>query len=52
VFGEVDEAGKTQAGDLLHTLKHDGDESAWEILTRWRAALAGGMPKTPQPPPH
>jgi hypothetical protein len=45
VFGEEDEAGKTWAGDLLHTLKHDGYESAWEILTRWRAALRGPSKK-------
>ena len=39
VFGDEDEAGKTWAGNLLHLLKHDGYQIAWDSLTRWRATL-------------
>lgn len=39
VFGKDDEAGNRWAGALLHTLKHDGYEQAWDQLTLWRSSL-------------
>ncbi len=39
VFGDEEEAGKTWAGNLLHLLKHDGYQTAWDSLTQWRAPL-------------
>ena len=41
VFGEDDAEGKTWAAELLHTLKHDGYDAAWERCVAWRAALRG-----------
>lgn len=38
-FGEEDQAGHDWAGSLLHTLKHEGYQPAWETLSAWRAAL-------------
>lgn len=46
VFGDDDETGKTWAGDLLHTLKHDGYQPAWDSLTQWRATLRSPAKKT------
>jgi hypothetical protein len=39
VFGEDDAAGKAWAAALLHTLKHEGYEAAWDHLTSWRSTL-------------
>ena len=39
VFGDEDAAGQQWAGSLLHTLKHEGYEPAWEQLSTWRATL-------------
>lgn len=41
VFGEEDAAGKTWAGELLHTFKHDGYDAGWAELLAWRAGLRG-----------
>jgi hypothetical protein len=41
VFGEDDEAGKTWAGEVLHTVKHEGYPSFWEALVSWRSKLRG-----------
>jgi len=41
VFGEKNEAGKSWADALLHTLKHDGYETAREQLWNWRTELRG-----------
>lgn len=38
-FGESNESGKAWAGDLLHTVRHEGYEPFWEKLTRWRGRL-------------
>ena len=42
IYGEVDDAGKQWAGDLLHGFKHDGFEAAWQKLLDWR----GGLPRS------
>ena len=39
VFGSDDEAGQKWATDLLHQLKHDGYDAAWESLLTWRVSL-------------
>ena len=39
VFGADSHEGRTWAENLLHTLKHEGYESAWEQLLTWRRAL-------------
>ena len=39
VFGEDSEKGAAWAEGLLHTLKHEGYESAWEQLLSWRRPL-------------
>jgi hypothetical protein len=36
-FGEEDEAGRTWAGDLLHTVRHEGYDPCWQKLTEWRS---------------
>lgn len=41
VYGEEDPAGQAWAGELLHRLKHDGYDAAWDQLTAWRAGLRG-----------
>jgi hypothetical protein len=41
VFGEDDAEGNTWVAELLHTLKHDGYDAAWERCVAWRAALRG-----------
>jgi hypothetical protein len=41
VFGETNDAGKTWAATLLHTLKHDGYEPAHEQLLKWLTPLRG-----------
>lgn len=41
VFGEKNEAGTAWADALLHTLKHDGYETAREQLWDWRTSLRG-----------
>src|SRR5512135_1552905 len=41
VYGEEDEAGKTWAGEVLHTVKHDGYGPFWEALVSWRSKLRG-----------
>ena len=45
VFGSEDPAGQDWATGLLHTLKHDGWEPAWEQLTTWRATFTGTAEK-------
>jgi hypothetical protein len=42
IYGEDDEAGKQWAGELLHTVKHDGYEAAWQRLLEWRVGLRRG----------
>ena len=39
MFGADSHEGRTWAENLLHTLKHEGYESAWEQLLTWRRAL-------------
>ena len=39
VFGDDSNEGRTWAENLLHTLKHEGDQPAWEQLLTWRRAL-------------
>jgi hypothetical protein len=39
IYGEEDAAGKTWAGELLHTFKHEGYEATWERLLSWRSSL-------------
>lgn len=41
LFGEEDEAGKTVAGQWLHTVKHQGYEALWEQLLQRRGVLRG-----------
>lgn len=43
LFGEEDEAGKKRAGDLLHTVKHDGYEPFWEKLLDLRKQCRGAF---------
>ena len=38
-FAEDDPVGYTWAGDLLHSVKHDGYQACWEKLTQWQATL-------------
>ena len=39
VFGSDDADGQTWATNLLHQLRHDGYEAAWETLLTWRVSL-------------
>ena len=39
MFDDDSDEGRTWAKNLLHTLKHEGYESAWEQLLTWRRAL-------------
>lgn len=39
VFGDASPEGSAWAESLLHTLKHEGWEPAWDFLTNWRATL-------------
>ncbi len=39
VFGEDSDEGRRWADGLLHTLKHEGYQSAWEQLLTWRRPL-------------
>ncbi len=41
VFGEDAQAGTQWASDLLHTLKHEGYDVAWEELVTWRGQQRG-----------
>jgi hypothetical protein len=41
VFGEDSEEGRRWLGELMHTLKHDGYDAAWDKLTAWRGPLRG-----------
>jgi len=41
VYGEENAIGTVWAGELLHTLKHAGYESAYEKLLAWQAGLRG-----------
>jgi len=43
VYGKDDEVGKQWAGDLLHTIKHDGYEATWQQLLEWRVGLRRGQ---------
>jgi len=39
VYGEGDEQGKQWVGDILHTVKHEGFDAAWEKLVATRQKL-------------
>jgi hypothetical protein len=39
VYGDEDQAGRDWAAALLHTLRHETYESAWDELTAWRQTL-------------
>ena len=41
VFGEDAPEGRAWADELMHVLKHEGYDAAWERLVQWRAKLAG-----------
>ena len=41
IFGEENDAGKQQAGTLLHTAKHEGYEPLWEQLLELRKNTRG-----------
>jgi hypothetical protein len=41
IFGEENDAGKNLAGDLLHTVKHQGYEPLWEKLLEMRKECRG-----------
>ena len=41
IFGEEDEAGKQRAGELLHTVKHEGYQPFWEELLELRKQSRG-----------
>jgi hypothetical protein len=41
VYGEDNEAGQTWAGQILHVLKHEGYERAYEALLSWQAGWRG-----------
>lgn len=45
-FGEQSAAGSTWAGDVLHTVRHEGYGPCWEKLADWRGAQRGGKRKT------
>ena len=36
-FGEEDESGRTWAGELLDTVRHEGYDPCWKKLTEWRS---------------
>ena len=42
VFDAEDASGQAWAEALLHTLKHEGYERAWEDLLAWRVTLSAG----------
>jgi hypothetical protein len=46
VFGQDDAAGQTHAGDLLHTVRHEGYEPFWSKLIAWRSGLKSPRKKT------
>jgi hypothetical protein len=39
IYGEDDATGKEWVEDVLHRLKHDGYETTWERLLKWRMGL-------------
>jgi len=41
VFGEDSDDGRRWLGDLMHTFKHDGYDTAWDQLTEWHKPLRG-----------
>lgn len=41
VFGEESGDGARWLGDLMHTFKHDGYDTAWDQLTSWQKPLRG-----------
>lgn len=41
VYGEASEEGQHWLGDLMHTFKHDGYDTAWDKLTAWHKPLRG-----------
>jgi hypothetical protein len=41
IFGEEDAAGKQRAGELLHTVKHEGYQPLWEDLLKLRKESRG-----------
>ena len=41
VYGEAGLAGMVWAGEILHALKHDGYDIAWEQLVTWRSGWRG-----------
>jgi hypothetical protein len=40
-FGEEDKTGEAWAGQMLHTVKHEGYEPFWEGLIEWRKGKRG-----------
>ena len=42
VYGEVSEAGRVWAEDVLRAFKHEGYAVAWEKLVTWRGGHRGG----------
>ena len=40
-FGETSDAGDRWAGEVLHTVRHEGYELFWDKLTEWRGRLSG-----------
>lgn len=45
MFGDEDADGKQWAERLLHTLKHEGYDPAWDQLTAWRTSLTSPTQK-------
>src|SRR5208282_1736690 len=42
IYGEDSEEGNRWTGEVLHTFKHDGYDTAWQQLLDWRAGLPRG----------
>lgn len=45
-FGESSESGKTWAGDVLHTVRHEGYDPFFDKLVDWRGQQRGNKRKT------
>ena len=41
VYAETEELGLAWAGEVLHTLKHEGYEAGWDALVSWRCRWRG-----------
>jgi hypothetical protein len=46
VYGEESETGRTWAGELLHTVRHEGYEAMWAMLARTRLEHRGVKSRT------